>query len=114
MYKLSSRSKKNREGVNKKLIDISDLAIQITTVDFGHGNHSGKRTPQEQNILYLDGKSRADGYEKLSEHQSGNALDFYAYVDHKASWEREHLAMVAASHLQAASMLGHKIEWGGL
>ena len=114
MYKLSNRSKQNREGVNQKLIEISDLAIQITTIDFGHGPHSGKRTAQEQNILFLDGKSKADGYEKFSEHQSGNALDFYAYINNEASWDRDHLAMVAAAHLQAASMLGYKIEWGGL
>ncbi|MEO5344604.1 MAG: hypothetical protein H7842_15010, partial [Gammaproteobacteria bacterium SHHR-1] len=40
--------------------------------------------------------------------------DFYAYVDGRASWEREHLAMVAAAFLQAASHLGYAISWGGL
>lgn len=113
-FKLSERSKKNREGVNQKLIEISDLAIQITMIDFGHGNNAGKRSDQQQHQLFLDRRSKVDGYSKIGKHQLGEALDFYAYVDFKASWKREHLAMVAAAHLQAASMLGYKIKWGGL
>jgi len=113
-YQLSERSKKNREGIDPRLIAISDLAIIITLVDFGHGKYAGKRTAELQHELFLDEKSKADGYDKLSEHQSGNALDFYAYVDGATSWKHEHLAMVAAAHLQAASILGHKVKWGGL
>ncbi len=114
MYQLSSKSKQRREGVDPRLVEISDLAIQITVVDFGHPADSGKRTAERQNELYLDGKSKADGYNKLSRHQSGKALDFYAFVDGKASWDTEHLAMVAAAFLQAASILGYKLKWGGL
>jgi peptidoglycan L-alanyl-D-glutamate endopeptidase CwlK len=114
MFQLSSKSKQRREGVDPRLIEISDLAIQITVVDFGHPADAGKRTVERQNELYLDGKSKADGYNKLSRHQSGKALDFYAFVDGKASWDTEHLAMVAAAFLQAASILGYKLKWGGL
>ena len=42
------------------------------------------------------------------------ALDFYAYIHGKASWEHKHLAMVATAFFQAASELGYRIEWGGL
>ena len=114
MFQLSSKSKQRREGVDPRLIEISDLAIQITVVYFGHPADAGKRTAERQNELYLDGKSKADGYNKLSRHQSGKALDFYAFVDGKASWDTEHLAMVAAAFLQAASILGYKLKWGGL
>lgn len=114
MFKLSEKSKQRREGVDPRLVEISDLAIQITVVDFGHHTDAGKRTAERQNELYLDGKSKADGYNKLSRHQSGKALDFYAFVDGKASWDTEHLAMVAAAFLQAASILGYKLKWGGL
>ncbi|MDB4302169.1 M15 family metallopeptidase, partial [bacterium] len=55
-----------------------------------------------------------DGTEKLSKHQSGNALDFYAYVNGFASWDHDHLAMVACAYFQAASILGYRIKWGGL
>ena len=47
-------------------------------------------------------------------HQTGNAVDVYAYVDGKASWDHEHLASVAAAMLQASSELGIPLEWGGL
>jgi len=112
-FYLSNRSKKNREGVDSRLIDISDLAITITNIDFGHGNTAGLRTPSEQNKLFINGKSKCDGYEKKSYHQSGKALDFYAYVDGNASWERGYMAEVACAFLQAAGILGYKIEWGG-
>lgn len=113
-FSLSSRSMENRRGVEQRLIEISDLAIQITLVDFGHGSTSGLRTAETQRILYDSGKSLADGVIRKSKHQSGLALDFYAYVDGRASWEREHLAMVATAFLQAASHLGYAISWGGL
>lgn len=113
-YALSKRSKQRREGVDYRLIAISDLAIQITPIDFGIPEHGGVRNAAEQAELFDAGLSKCDGYKKLSRHQSGKALDFYAFVNGKASWEREHLAIVAATHLQAASILGYKLQWGGL
>jgi peptidoglycan L-alanyl-D-glutamate endopeptidase CwlK len=114
MYHLSNRSKKNSEGVDQRLIEIRDLAIHITVVDFGIPGSGGLRTAEEQRALFVAMKSKCDGYDKLSRHQSGKALDFYAYVDGHASWEEKHLAMVAAAFLQAAAMLGYKLKWGGL
>ena len=113
-FQLSSNSKKHREGIDPDLIRVSDRAIEITLVDFGHGPVSGKRSASVQNGLFLNGDSKADGYEIIGKHQPGEALDFYAYVDGKASWKPEHLCMVAAAFLQAASELGVSIEWGGL
>jgi len=114
IFKLSDRSKKNREGVDPRLIEISDLAIKLTLIDFGHGQDSGLRTAERQHELYQSGASKADGYNTLSNHQSGHALDFYAYINGAASWEPAHLSQVATAFLQAASILGHKLEWGGL
>jgi len=113
MFKLSESSKKNREGINPDLVAISDLAITISKVDFGHGKFSGMRDKDTQNGLFRAGKSKADGYVKLSNHQSGQALDFYAYVDGKASWDKLDLAIVACAFLQAASILGFRLGWGG-
>jgi len=119
VFKLSKKSKQRREGVDPRLIEICDLAIQISVVDFGIPGDGGVREDERQYQLFLDGKSKADGYDKKSKHQKakdgyGKALDFYAYVDGKASWNTEHLAMVACAFLQAASMLGYKLKWGGL
>lgn len=119
MFKLSERSKQRREGVDPRLIEISDLAIQITLVDFGHGPDSGLRTDERQHELFTLKKSKADGYTKRGKHQKaedgyGKALDFYAFVDGHASWDHAHLTMVACAFFQAASLLGYKIKWGGL
>ena len=114
MFTLSKRSKERRRGVNSALIEISDLAITLTAIDFGHPEHAGKRSTETQRGLFDKGLSKCDGTMRKSYHQSGNALDFYAYVDGKASWKKEHLAMVACAFLQAASILGYQLEWGGL
>lgn len=114
MFYLSNNSKVNREGVDPKLIEISDLAITLTLVDFGHGRDSGLRIASQQLGLYLDGKSKCDGYDLLSYHQTGKALDFFAYVDGKASWDEHHLAIVACAFFQAAAILGYRIKWGGM
>jgi len=118
MFKLSHRSKRRRIGVDLRLIEINDLALQISVIDFGIPEHGGLRDAEEQNQLYSNGFSKADGYINLSLHQPdengfSRSLDFYAYVNGAASWQSHHLAMVAAAHLQAASMLGYAIEWGG-
>ena len=113
-FKLSKKSKQRREGIDSRLIEISDLAIKITKVDFGHPASSGYRSAEHQKKLYNDGKSKCDGYAKISKHQLGMALDFYAYVDGRASWDEHDLAMVACAFLQAASILGYRLRWGGL
>jgi peptidoglycan L-alanyl-D-glutamate endopeptidase CwlK len=113
-YALSESSRQNRSGVDERLVRISDRAIEITLIDFGHGRDSGKRLPSRQNELFNEEKSKCDGYIKKSYHQTGRALDFYAFIDGKASWQRDYLAMVACAFLQAASELEIKIAWGGL
>ncbi len=112
-FKLSARSKNRRIGIDPRLIEISDLAITITNVDFGHPRYAGLRTTAQQRELFDAGLSGCDGTDKCSKHQDGKALDFYAYVDGKASWDEAHLTTVAAAFLQAASMLGYKLQWAG-
>lgn len=112
-FSFSSKSKNIIEGVNNQLQAVMHRAIEISSIDFGVPSTGGKRTAQEQNRLFMGGKSKCDGYELLSYHQSGNAIDIYAYVDGKASWKVEHLNVVALAVLAAASELGVKIKWGG-
>lgn len=113
-FQFSHSSLKNRHGVDPRLIAISDLALEISLIDFGHGPDSGLRSAERQEELFLEGKSLANGHSTKSKHQLGRALDFYAYVDGKASWEPLHLSIVAAAFMQAAIILGYKIRWGGL
>jgi peptidoglycan LD-endopeptidase CwlK len=119
-YKLSERSIKRMSGVDPRLQEIAQRAIEITAVDFGVPKGGGRRTAEQQNALYRDGASRCDGYTNRSNHQPptpggfGAALDFYAYKNGEASWVKYDLTMVAAAFLQAASELGYSLEWGGL
>ncbi len=114
MFQFSVTSKQRRAGVDSRLIKLSDRALELSVIDFGIPKHGGLRTAEEQYRLFLNGKSRADGTNDLSYHQTGKALDFYAFVDGKASWHPGHLAMVASAFLQAAAELGYPLTWGGL
>ena len=113
-FSLSARSVSHMLGVDARLITVAYRAIEITKIDFGIPGTGGLRTADQQHTLFLDGKSNADGFKKLSKHQQGRALDFFAYVDGEASWQEAHLAQVAAAFLQAALETGVRIRWGGL
>ncbi len=113
-FALSTRSKTHRAGIDPRLIEIDDLAITLTLIDYGHGKYAGLRTAETQAQLYDDGKSQKDGVNRRSLHQDKKALDFYAFVNGSASWHHPHLAMVACAYFQAAAILGYRIRWGGL
>lgn len=113
-FKFSKRSIERMEGVDKRMLKIAYRALEISKVDFGIPEDGGLRTAARQHELYEKEASQLDGYQNESHHQTGKALDFYAYVDGKASWYPPHLAMVAAAFLQAASEFGYRLEWGGL
>ena len=100
--------------MNPRLSEVSEAALLLTSVDFGISYLGGYRTPEEQNSLFLNKATNCDGYIKLSKHQSGNAIDVYAWVDGLGSFQMEHLAIIAAAHLQAGHELGIPIGWGGL
>lgn len=114
-FKFSSTSLSRMEGVDRRLIAIAHRAIQITPFDFGIPTTGGLRSEAQQKALFDDGVSQLDGCNKKSYHQTGKALDFFAYTkEGVATWDEYHLAMVAAAFLQSASELGYKLEWGGL
>ena len=100
-------------GLNPKLYRVACRAIEITAIDFGIPGTGGLRSDSVQFGLYKAGVSKADGIRNRSNHQDGQALDVFAYVDGKASWKVEHLAQIAAAFLQAAIELDVKIKWGG-
>lgn len=113
MYKLGATSKARLAGVSPKLIRVIELALTISLIDFGIPADGGKRTDARQNELFKLGLSKADGYEKKSRHQSGDAFDVFAYVDGKASWDELHLTHIATAILSAASQLEVPLVWGG-
>ena len=113
-FKFGASSLNNRAGVDPRLIEISDRALQLSTIDFGVPQYGGMRSATDQAQLFTAGKSKCDGRVNLSYHQTGRALDVYAYVDGKASWSVEHLAIITVAFMQAANELGYKLESGGL
>ena len=113
-FQFGQSSLNNRTGIDSRLIEILDRAIQLSIIDFGIPSSGGLRTADDQAKLFTAGKSKADGRTNKSYHQTGRAIDVYAYVDGKASWEKEHLALIAAAVLQSSAELGYKLSWGGL
>lgn len=117
-FAFSKKSVERMKGVNPQLILIFNEAIKNSPIDWGIPNDAGIRTAIRQNELFADGNSKCDGYDNLSNHQSGNALDFYAYVNGKASWEKHHLAMVAgvimstATRLRKQGKIDIELKWG--
>jgi peptidoglycan L-alanyl-D-glutamate endopeptidase CwlK len=114
-FQLGKNSMKNMEGINDRLIDIAELAISFSPIDFGDPIDGGYKTEICQAKLYRAGKSRCDGRTNLSYHQSGKAIDVFCLTpEGKASWDVLHLTTVATAMLQAASQLGIDLRWGGL
>ena len=114
MYKLSKRSLSRLKGVEPLLIAIFVDAIYNSPYDFGIPQHGGLRTDSEQNALYKQKLSKADGYVKKSYHQTGRAVDIYGYVDGKATWDKNVLTMIA-THIKnvARDKYNVNLEWGG-
>lgn len=113
MFRFSERSKNRMKGVNPVLVEIMEEAIRLSPIDFGIPPYGGLRTKEEQRELFEAGKSKCDGYERVSYHQSGNAVDVYAYVGGKASWDVVHLAIIAGVVLSVAQRKGIDVRWGG-
>jgi peptidoglycan L-alanyl-D-glutamate endopeptidase CwlK len=91
---------------------------KLARPDFGIS--SGRRTAIEQNILYQQGRTTPgniityrDGYLIKSMHQTGRAIDFFAYVSGRGDYDPGLLAMVAMCFAAAATEHGLDWEWGG-
>ena len=118
MYRLSKRSISNMVGVDSRLIEVAELAIEITKVDFGIPSDGGLRTDEEQFEIFKRGNSNCDGYKNKSNHQAdegeeGKALDFFPFVNGSVDYGAGNCDHVAAAFLEAANRLGIKISWSG-
>jgi len=123
-HQFSSKSVERMKGVHPDLITIFTEAIKNSPIDFGIPESGGVRTQGEQNILFQKGVSKCDGFNDISNHQIpagdsyGLALDFYAYINGRASWNKVHLAMVASCIITTAKRLNKEgkidieLTWG--
>lgn len=104
-FQFSKKSFDIMIGVCPDLIIVFAEALKNSPIDFGVPEFGGLRTQGEQNQLFQKNLSKCDGFEKKSNHQTGDALDFYAYVNGRASWDKTHLAIVASAIMTTAKRL---------
>ena len=112
MYKFGTKSKQKIGGAHHDLQAVLSRAIQISTVDFGISEV--QRTIETQRQYVREGKSTTLNSRHIVD-STGlcYAVDVYAYVDGKASYETAHLRAIAKAMFTAAIELGIALEWGG-
>lgn len=135
-YAYGRSSKSKIENTHNLMEFICYRAIEIANETEGcpdFGISWGLRTIDEQFALYKKGrdllgdnsgarwaivdKSKVvtykDGMDRKSYHQTGCAIDFFAYVDGKYNDEKDNLAIIASCFKKAAEEAGIEYEWGG-
>ena len=105
-FKLSQRSLDNLEGVDERLVAVVKQAIHDTKVDFGV--ICGLRTLETQRKLVASGASQT----LKSKHIDGLAVDLFAYVGSRGSWELNLYDDIADAMAQSAKNVGVGICWG--
>lgn len=118
MYSFSKSSLAKLLTVHKDLQDVFLAAIRVSPIDFGISH--GLRTQAEQQELYAQGRTKqgnivtkADGVKLRSKHQDGLAVDVYAFINGKVSYDDVHLALIAGVVLSEAASRNIPIRWGG-
>ena len=105
-FKLSARSIRKLEGVEKSLVAVVMDAIDLTKVDFGVTY--GLRTLEEQKELYESGRSQTMN----SKHLDGRAVDLVAYFGSDISWELNVYDEICDAMAEAARRNSVAIKWG--
>lgn len=117
-HRLSKRSQSILATAHSDLQRVMNLAIQRSCVDFGISH--GHRTPEEQNELYQQGRTKPgnivtylDGYTRKSKHNEtpSLAVDIFCWP-FPIMYDEKHLCYVAGVVLSCAKELGVDITWG--
>lgn len=113
--KFGNSSLERLKTCNQEIVEIMLEAIKTSPIDFGIPKFGGRRTAEEQKRLFEDGASTKDGINKLSKHQSGDAVDVIAYVPSIGgyTYDVRYYYMIAGHVLATANRLGYKVKWGG-
>ena len=113
MNKFGRKSNERLDTVNPIMQQIFRKAIVRSPIDFGIPQYGGKRYATEQRELFNAGKSKCDGVRILSNHQTGNAVDIYAFVNGQATWDARYILVITGVILATASEMGYTLRWGG-
>lgn len=119
MYRFSRRSLKKLEDAHVDLRIILLKAISISRVDFGISETH--RSIKRQQRLFNEGKSKINGTTTKGKHnyKPSLAVDIYAWIQGKASWDDIHLGYIAGVILTIADALydkgevDHMVRFGG-
>lgn len=107
MPRFGRRSKSRLKGVHPKLVNVLNEVVKIYDITVIEGLRSAKRQAE----LFAQGKSKLDGVNKKSNHQSGKATDIAPYpVDFGDTKGFYYLAGLVQA---TAKRLGVRIRWGG-
>jgi peptidoglycan L-alanyl-D-glutamate endopeptidase CwlK len=105
-FALSTQSLSMLHGVHADLAKVVKEAILLSEVDFKVGE--GMRSLARQKELYAAGKSKT----MKSRHLTGHAVDLWAIVDGKVSWDIAHYYTIAKAMKHAAIKCGVPMTWG--
>tara|TARA_B110000977_G_C11065273_1_gene487577 strand:- start:181 stop:570 length:390 start_codon:yes stop_codon:yes gene_type:complete len=107
MFKLSKRSYERLQGVHPDLIEVVELALKYSTIDFGISE--GLRNIETQREYVKRGVSTTMN----SRHLTGHAIDIYAFIGGSARWEWPLYEEINRAFDKAADELKTDVVWGG-
>lgn len=134
-YKFSESSRKKLSTCHPDLQIIMEESLRTSPYDFGISE--GHRTPEEQLMLFMKGRSKQngiwqiidhskiatniDGYEKLGKHNKlqSEAVDIKIYLNGKITWEHKYFYRMAghiianAYRLLQEKRISRIPNWGG-
>jgi len=119
-FKFGVTSSQRLSNCHKDIIEVMNEAIKFTDIDFGIS--CGYRSVKEQQDLYNQGRNKAgvivtyvDGIKMKSKHNSlpSLAVDIYAYVDGRATWDEKYLYYLGGVIMLIAKQKNITLRWGG-
>lgn len=119
-YYFGEKSRRLLSDVHPHLVQVAELALSLSTVDFGV--HCGSRTHQQQVIMKNSGASRTlKSRHVINPRTNGgngfsHAIDVHPYIEHLGGdiWDWPLYYPIADSFRKAALKLKIPIRWGGI
>lgn len=111
-HRFGKKSAKKIEDAHPHLQGVIKLALEYSEVDFGVSEV--KRSLNRQKKLLSEGSSVTLKSRHLPDRNGEcHAVDVYAYVNGKASYQPKHMKKISKAFFKAAIASNIQIEWGG-
>ncbi len=112
-YALSNKSLRRLDPVHEALARVCRRAIVETSIDFGVSE--GIRSIEDQYKLLHDKKTTTLHSLHLEQEDGfAHAIDVFAWVNNKATWENKYYGPIVQAFTTAAIALGVQIQFGHL